>query len=216
MSFRVVCISALDGARGEEVAPAVAEQLGFRLVDEEIVHKTAADANIDPGEVAEAEKRRSMAIRIMDSLGSSTSLSTLAMAGYVPPHDAAGNNTDLRGLIRATIEEVAQRGDAVIVAHAASMALGDRADVLKVMITAPRAARERALVEQRGLDDKAAAKQIDRGDANRADYLKRFYGITNESPADYDLVLNTDRLGPEGAVQLVVQAAAAGAPQPAA
>jgi len=215
MSFRVVCISALDGARGEEVAPAVAEQLGFRLVDEEIVHKTAADANIDPGQVAEVERRRSLAIRIMDSMGSSTSLSTLAMAGYVPPHDAPDTG-DLRQLIRATIEEVAQRGEAVIVAHAASMALGDRSDVLKVMITAPRAARERALVEERGLDDKAAAKQIDKGDANRADYLKRFYGITHESSADYDLVLNTDRLGPEGAVQLVVQAAGAGAPQPAA
>jgi cytidylate kinase len=214
MPFRVVCISALDGARGEEVAPAVAEQLGFRLVDEEIVHKTAADANIDPGQVAEVERRRSLAIRIMDSMGSSTSLSTLAMAGYVPPHDAPDTG-DLRQLIRATIEEVAQRGDAVIVAHAASMALGDRADVLKVMITAPRAARERALVEERGLDEKAAAKQIDKGDANRADYLKRFYGITQESSADYDLVLNTDRLGPEGAVQLVVQAAGAGAPQPA-
>jgi cytidylate kinase len=214
MSFRVVCISALDGARGEEVAPAVAEQLGFRLVDEEIVHKTAADANIDPGQVAEVERRRSLAIRIMDSMGSSTSLSTLAMAGYVPPHDAP-DTTDLRQLIRATIEEVAQRGDAVIVAHAASMALGDRTDVLKVMITAPRAARARALVEERGLDEKSAAKQIDKGDANRADYLKRFYGITQESPADYDLVLNTDRLGPEGAVQLVVQAAGAGAPQPA-
>jgi cytidylate kinase len=214
MSFRVVCISAVDGARGEEVAPAVAEQLGFRLVDEEIVHKTAADANIDPGQVAEVERRRSLAIRIMDSLGSSTSLSTLAMAGYVPPHDAP-DTADLRQLIRATIEEVAQRGEAVIVAHAASMALGDRSDVLKVMITAPRAARERALVEERGLDDKAAAKQIDKGDANRADYLKRFYGITQESPADYDLVLNTDRLGPDGAVQLVVQAAGAGTPQPA-
>jgi cytidylate kinase len=214
MSFRVVCISALDGARGEEVAPAVAEQLGFRLVDEEIVHKTAADANIDPGQVAEVERRRSLAIRIMDSMGSSTSLSTLAMAGYVPPHDAPDTG-DLRQLIRATIEEVAQRGDAVIVAHAASMALGDRSDVLKVMITAPRAARERSLVEERGLDEKAAAKQVDKGDANRADYLKRFYGITQESSADYDLVLNTDRLGPEGAVQLVVQAAGAGAPQPA-
>jgi cytidylate kinase len=122
-------------------------------------------------------------------------------------------DSDLRGLIRTTIEELAERGDAVIVAHAASMALGDRSDVLKVMLTASRTARQRTLAEERDLDDKAAAKQVDKGDANRADYLKRFYGITHESPADYDLVLNTDRLGPDGAVRLVVQAA--GAPQPA-
>jgi cytidylate kinase len=134
------------------------------------------------------------------------------MAGYVPPVDAPGES-DLRGLIRTTIEELAQRGDAVIVAHAASMALGDRDDVLKVMLTASNAARQRTLAEQRGLDEKAARKEVERGDANRADYLKRFYGISHESPADYDLVLNTDRLGPAGAVRLVVQAV--GAPQPA-
>ena len=214
MAFRVVCISALDGARGEEVAPAVAEALGYRLVDEEIVHRAASEANVDPAAVAEVEKRRSMAIRILDSLGSSTSLSTFAMAGYVPAHEAPVES-DLRGLIRATIEEVAQRGEAVIVAHAASMALGDRNDVLKVMVTASRPSRQRTVAERRDLDDKAASKEIDKGDANRADYLKRFYGITQESPGDYDLVVNTDRLGAEGAVQLVVQAAGAGAPLPA-
>jgi len=212
MSFRVVCISAVDGARGEEVAPAVAQALGYRLVDEEIVRRAAHEANVDISQVAEVEKRRSMAIRLLDSLGSNTSLATFAMAGYVPGHEAPVES-DLRGLIRTTIEELAERGDAVIVAHAASMALGDREDVLKVMLTASRTARQRTLAEQRDLDEKAAAKQVDKGDANRAEYLKRFYGITHESPADYDLVLNTDRLGPDGAVRLVVQAA--GAPQPA-
>jgi cytidylate kinase len=212
MSFRVVCISAVDGARGEEVAPAVAQALGYRLVDEEIVRKAAHEADVDISQVAEVEKRRSMAVRLLDSLGSNTSLATFAMAGYVPGQEAPVES-DLRGLIRTTIEELAERGDAVIVAHAASMALGDREDVLKVMLTASRTARQRTLAEQRDLDEKAAAKQVDKGDANRADYLKRFYGITHESPADYDLVLNTDRLGPDGAVRLVVQAA--GAPQPA-
>jgi cytidylate kinase len=213
VAFRVVCISAVDGARGEEVAPAVAEALGYRIVDEEIVRKAAHEANVDISQVAEVEKRRSMAVRLLDSLGTNTSLATFAMAGYVPGAEAPVES-DLRGLIRTTIEELAQRGDAVIVAHAASMALGDRSDVLKVMLTASRGARQRVLAEQRDLDEKAAAKQVDKGDANRADYLKRFYGITHESPADYDLVLNTDRLGPEGAVGLIVQAV--GVSQPAA
>lgn len=213
MDFRVVCISAVDGARGEEVAPAVARELGFRLVDEEIVRNAAKEAGVDAAQVAEVEKRRSLAIRLLDSLGTNTSLSTFAMAGYVPAQEGPAES-DLRGLIRTAIEELAQRGEAVIVAHAASMALGDRGDVLKVLLTASDAARRRTLAEQRGLDDKAARKEVERGDANRADYLKRFYGISHESPADYDLVLNTDRLGPEGAVRLVVQAA--GAPQPAA
>jgi cytidylate kinase len=206
MAFSVVCISAVDGARGEEVAPAVASALGFRLVDEEIVRTAAKEAGVDASQIAEVEKRRSLAIRLLDSLGTNTSLATFAMSGYVPEHEAPAES-NLRGLIRTTIEELAARGSAVIVAHAASMALGDRSDVLKVMLTAPPEARRRTLSEQRGLDDKAAEKQVSRGDANRADYLKRFYGVAHESPADYDLVLNTDSLGPEGAVRLVVQAA---------
>src|SRR4051812_6330847 len=206
MAFRVVCIPAVDGARGEEVAPAVASELGFRIVDEEIIRTAAQEAGVDASQVAQVEKRQSMAIRLLDSLGSNTSLATFAMAAYVPEHEAPVAS-DLRGLIRATIEELATRGDAVIVAHAASMALGDRTDVLKVMLTSSPEARRRTIALKHGLDDKAAAKQVERGDANRADYLKRFYGIVRESPADYDLVLNTDRLGPEEAVRLVVQAA---------
>lgn len=206
MAYRVICISAVDGARGEEVAPAIAAALNYRIVDEEIVRTAAREAGVDAGQVAEVEKRRSLAIRLLDSLGTNTSLATFAMAGYVPGSEAPVD-ADLRGLIRTAIEELADRGDAVIVAHAASMALSDRDDVLKVMLTAGPDARRRTLAEQRGLDEKAAGKQVEKGDANRADYLKRFYGIVHESPADYDLVVNTDRLGTEGAVSLVVAAA---------
>src|SRR5215213_4737266 len=101
MAFRVICISAVDGARGEEVAPAVAQALNYRLVDEEIVRKAAQEADVDVSHIAEVERRRSMATRLLDSLGSNTSLATFAMAGYVPGHEMP-TDSDLRGLIRAT------------------------------------------------------------------------------------------------------------------
>lgn len=44
------------------------------------------------------------------------------------------------------------------------------------------------------------------GDAGRADYLKRFYGVGGELPTHYDLVLNTDRLDAETAAELVLLA----------
>ena len=40
-------------------------------------------------------------------------------------------------------------------------------------------------------------------DAGRADYLKRFYGVDEESPTQYDLVINTDVLSLEQAADLV-------------
>jgi cytidylate kinase len=41
-------------------------------------------------------------------------------------------------------------------------------------------------------------------DRARADYLKRFYGVSREEPTHYDLVVNTDVLGHEEAVDLIV------------
>ena len=52
---------------------------------------------------------------------------------------------------------------------------------------------------------------LKRSDAGRADYIKRFYSIAAELPTHYDLVINTDKLSPEQAARLIVEAAAIGA-----
>src|SRR5204863_5424515 len=83
----------------------------------------------------------------------------------------------LRGLIRSVIEETAGEGNAVIVAHAASLALGERDDVLRVMVTASTQTRQRRFAEALGLDEKEAGRTLKRSDSGRADYMKRFYGI---------------------------------------
>jgi cytidylate kinase len=208
MAYSVVCISPLDGARGGEVVPAVAESLGFRLVDEEIIRLAAEEAGVDVETMADVEQRRSFLDRLLGGMGASTPAATLAMAGYVPDVHTLGHS-DLRGLIRSTIEEVATEGGIVIAAHAASLALADRDGVLRVLLTASPESRRDTIAAHRGIDDKEAAKIVERGDANRADYLKRFYGVARESPADYDLVLNTGRLGTAQAAALIAQVAQA-------
>jgi cytidylate kinase len=55
------------------------------------------------------------------------------------------------------------------------------------------------------LGDEGARKVKDE-DAARRDYLKRFYGVDEESPTHYDLVINTDVLSVEQAADLVSQA----------
>jgi cytidylate kinase len=206
MAYRVVCISPLDGARGEEVVPAVADRLGFRLVDEEIIRTAADEAGVDVATMADVEQRRSFMDRLLGGMGASAPAATLAMAGYVPDVHMPGGS-DLRGLIRTTIEEIAAQGDVVIAAHAASHALADRDGVLRVMLTASPQARRDAIALRGGLDEKAAASAVQRGDVNRADYLKRFYGASAELPTHYDIVINTDRVTPEDAASLVLSAA---------
>jgi cytidylate kinase len=113
----------------------------------------------------------------------------------------------LRGLIQTAIEEIAAEGDAVIVAHAASVALASRRDAFRVLVTASPETRCRHLSEAGAITTQEAAKVVGAADAARADYLKRFYGVRAELPTHYDLVVNTDRLTPAHAAELVVRGA---------
>jgi cytidylate kinase len=202
----VVCISSEDGAGALAAAHLVAKQLGFRLIDEDIVTRAAQEAGVEKEVVADVEQRKSALVRLIEGLGP-TGMGMGYMAA--PPEAAFGQpvSDDLRGLIKSAIEQTASDGEAVIVSHAASLALGSRDDVLRVLVTASPQTRERRLGAALGLDEKQAARTLKRSDAGRADYIKRFYGIAAELPTHYDIVINTDKLSPEDAARLIVDAA---------
>jgi hypothetical protein len=195
-----------------EVAQGVAVRLGFSLVDEAIVMRAASEAGVEPQVVADVEKRQSFMDRLLDTFATSSDASALVFAGgggYLPP-ESVPLSDELRDLIRQAIEETASRGNAVIVAHAAAHALASRDDVLRILVTASRDTRCARFAVERSLGEKDAARAIDDSDAGRLDYLKRFYGERSELPTHYDLVVNTDRLSPDEAVELVTVAAGQG------
>jgi cytidylate kinase len=202
----VVCISKQDGAGAQEAALLVASSLGFRLIDEDIVASAAIEAGVDTGLVADIERRKPALVKLVEVLGAAG-----LGAGYVPPMDVVANrepaSDELRGVIRSVIEDTAAKGSVVIVAHAASLALAEREDVLRVHLTASPQERQRRIAATLGIDEKEAARTIKRSDAGRVDYIKRFYGISSELPTHYDLVINTDKITPEDAGWLIVQAA---------
>jgi hypothetical protein len=59
VAARIVCISRTLAAGREEVGRLVANGLGFRLLDEQIVARAAKKAGLDPEQVADAERRKS-------------------------------------------------------------------------------------------------------------------------------------------------------------
>src|SRR6185369_2812700 len=114
---------------------------------------------------------------------------------------------DLRTLIRAVIHEVGKQGNAVIAAHAASLALAGRSGVMRVLLTAPDDVRARRIATERGLSQEDAAEAIARGDSGRREYLRTFYEVDDESPTRYDVVLNTEVLTAEQAASIIVTVA---------
>jgi len=81
---------------------------------------------------------------------------------------------------------------------------GPREDVLRVPVTASPGTRARRVAAAGDLDEQKAAAVVADEDAARAAYLKRFYSVEREAPTHYDVVVNTDTVPPEKAVELVV------------
>jgi cytidylate kinase len=211
MPRRVICISRILGAGGREVGRLVAERLGYLHVDEEIVQQAAASQGVSADELADVERRSTFMDKLLQSLAHAGGAEgyMVGVVGVLPPPTPGGRGA-LRELIRRSIEETADRGDVVIVSHAASYALRGRDDVLRVLVTASEDTRRRRAAEVAALDDKQAAKAVHADDAGRAAYLKEFYGVDRELPTHYDITLNTDRLAPDAAAALVVAAATDG------
>ena len=208
MARTVVCISHAAGAGGEEVGRLVAERLGFLYVHEEIVARAAAKGGVDAADVADEERRKSLAARALNAIAQGGGEAwTLGAVGPLSSRDELDSD-DIRSLIRETIEQTAARGKAVIVAHAASYAIGHGDGILRVLVTASPETRTTRVAEAERLDQAGAARAVKESDAGRADYLKRFYDVREESPTHYDLVLNTDGLSVEQAAELISRAAA--------
>jgi hypothetical protein len=203
-----VAISPTDGSAGEQLGPVVARDLGYRLVNEQIVAQAAREAGVTPDTVADVEKRKGMLHRLLEGLSEVGPAGAAGFTGFAAIPEEPGPNRDaLRGLIRSVLEESAEQGNAVIVAHAASLALGGNPDVLRVLITASPETRAKRIAEAQNVDEAEAQKLVASGDANRADYLKRFYGASAESATHYDIVINTDRVSTDDAAALILGAA---------
>ena len=217
MRARVVCISRTLGAYGEEIGQNVAARLGYRYVDEEIIVRAAQKENLDPGEVADAEIRKPFVRRLLEAMDRAAVVESIAASPdnpgvltYSPDLALPLHVTlDYRDLIVEAIHETAEQGSVVIVAHAAAMALGPREDLLRVLITASPETRARRIKSGTEMTEQEGVQAVQESDAGRRAYFRRFYRIREELPTHYDLVLSTDVLTRDRAVNTILAAAEA-------
>ena len=203
MQTRVVSISHATGAGGDSIGRTVARSLGFTYVDEEIITIAAQKEGMDAALVADAERRKTFLERLFAGMTEAVHVAGVGGGTLVP--ESVAPDVALRTLIVEAIRETADRGQAVIVSHGASIPLAGRRDGLRVLVTASVDTRVRRVAQAGHHAD--PARFIEDNDAARADYFQRFYEIEEERPTLYDLVINTDALSAEEAADIVIAAA---------
>ena len=124
MPTRVVTISHTTGAGGEAIGRTVADRLGFRYLDEEIITLAAQKEGVDAELVADTERRKGFLARLFAGLSEGPVDVGVPGSGVVVPDEATVHRSeDLRQVIIEAIHDMAGRGQVVIASHAASIPL---------------------------------------------------------------------------------------------
>jgi cytidylate kinase len=202
----IITISRQFGAGGSEVARRVAADLGWRVVDNEMIDEVARRAGLAPEEVARKEER---APGFLERL-------TRALARSVPElFSGAGEKVpepEEAQIVRVTervVGEVAAAGRAVMVgrAGAAVLSAGGEHDAMHVKLVAPVPFRVAAAMQRLSIDRDAATRLLQETDANRARYVQQNYQRDWDDATSYHMVLNTGVLGLEEATRVIVESA---------
>ena len=189
-----VTISRQLGSLGSEVARAAADRLGYRLVWRDVINQAARRAGAPE-----------VALAAIDELG---------LLGLCPTPKACHA---YHQAVRQVMEELAKEGGVVILGRAGQVILRDHPGALHVRVIAPQRLRVERVARRHGVSLQAAAAQVEASDRYRHHYLRRFYHVRADDPELYDLIINTERMTPEGAANLIYDALSTrqeSAPQP--
>lgn len=102
------------------------------------------------------------------------------------------------------IRQLAVSQSCIIIGKCADYVLRDYPNVISVYIEVPREACVRSIMGKMGVSEPEAHRLIIKTDKYRADYYKYYTGGHEwTNPINYDLTLNSDRIGRDECVNLL-------------
>jgi cytidylate kinase len=199
----ILTVSRLYGSGGSEVAELTAKALGWSLLDNAVVDAVATRMGLSIAEVRDREERVPSLVERL------TSAMAMGSQEWASPIAAAKRPTDeqLIEVTRHIIEEAIARGPLVVVGRGAQEMLAERDDALHVFCYAPRKAMIARTMQREGVSAEEAARLVDNTNKERDQWVRLHWERDRRAHENYDLSVNTERLGIEGAAQLVVSAA---------
>lgn len=178
----VIVIGRQFASGGHDIGKALAEKLGFSFYDQEIIKMAAGTTGYTQDFIS--KKEESMTNSLLYDLVSQVYM-------YAQTKDEAPKDQIFEAE-KNVIEELAQKGNCVIVGRCSDYILRNRTDCLKIYFSAPLENRVKRVMQRLHLSEKEAKQRIQREDKRRADnyhyYTGRIWGVA----ANFDITLNTE------------------------
>jgi cytidylate kinase len=186
-----VTIARQLGCGGSYLGHAVAEDLGFRCLDREIISKTAEEYNFDETELAAREER-------VDSFWERMLTGIVVgppEVGYTPMTFRSATDQEIFQSETEVLKSLAAREDCVIVGRAARQVLPAKAGNIHFFLHAPLEFRVQRLQDSgRAGTAEEAANLIEISDYRRARFIHQMTGTEWALAPGYHLSLDTSSL----------------------
>lgn len=203
MKIRIITVEREYGSGGAAIAERLANRLGWQLWDRDLTSEIAREAKVTREAVHRCDER-------VDPLISRL-FSVYARGSYertLPVTETRHFNTDaMVAMLHKVIEQVASKGECVIVGRGSPYILRSRPDAFHVFIYAPDDEKLRRL-RNIGQSEKESLQLIQDVDRERASFIRHYFHKEWPHRPLYNLMINS-KFGDDYVVETILRNIAA-------
>ncbi len=186
-----IALSREAGVRATCIAHEVGELLGWPVYDHELLERIAEEMGLSAKLLKEVdEKPARWILQRMETFLANPRVNEPAY---------------LEHLI-GTLLSLSAHGHCVVVGRGSVHLLPPKT-TLRVRLMAPRQHRIEAMAATLNLSQEEAARQVDRIDRERSDFVRQHFDKDPVNPHHFDVIVNAVRFSPRASAELIVEAA---------
>lgn len=191
----IITIARQYGSGGKTIGQMLAKDMGIPFYNREILRMASDDSGIREELFNRADER----LRNNPLFGASKKV----YKGELISPDSGDfvSDENLFNYQAKVIKDLAEKGSCVIVGRCADFVLKDRDDVVSVFIHAPKEYCMARAMERNDMTEKEMEKFIAKTDKYRGDFYHYYTGNIWSDARNYDLCLNSAKLGFEKCVE---------------
>ena len=186
----IITVGRQHGSNGHDIARLLAEELNMKCFDKEIVDEAAANSHFSKEIFDSYDEKR-------------VSAYVIPTPHYVGMNEGFRLNMQVAAAQFDAMRNLADKGNCIFVGRCADYVLRNRKDVLSVFIMADMPFRIRTIMQRKGLNEDQAKKLIKEVDKARSSYYKYYTDQIWGESENYDLCIDSSRIGVKGAVEVI-------------
>lgn len=203
----VITISREVGSGGRTIGRKLAEKLGVRFSDKDLIAALQKKFNLTADSIEELKGKKKRWLDDFIQMVAPVPMSGMLVDGdsdYISEYNLSLSVNDVFEAEREILNGIADEGSCVIAGRSGFFVLKGRPNKVDILITASREKRIARIMDKQNLSRQKAEEVIDSVDKARDNYVQRYTGQSRYDARNYHIVLNMDYITEDQAVEMIL------------